>query len=323
MNNKLSIIVTSYGNEKTLKNTLESVISNMIDSDELIIIDDGTEDDSLNIARTQAMINNDKNIKIIQKEHQGVSQARNTGVQVATGDWVTFVDGDDMLRPNALNSIRPYLEQNNPVIFTAFRNVYNDEMLNEYLNEPAIVENSSSESSYNIYIQNFLGKWYWNPGCAYYRKDFVMQWFDPTMVSGEDTVFWMRLMTQMAYGKQEATVLTFKNKSNPFLYIHRKGSITDHITNGDVTLEQMKKIALDNTRMINEWTNYNNPLYQLAIENKESQFIDNECEHIKERNIELFAKINGQQITEPETPQIETKERPKNRLLALFHRSES
>lgn len=97
-----SIVVPVYNASKWLNDTLGSVLSQDFDNWELILVDDGSTDDSYLILEDFA--SKDKRIKAISQKNSGVSAARNRGLQYASGEYVIFLDADDMLSENALST---------------------------------------------------------------------------------------------------------------------------------------------------------------------------------------------------------------------------
>jgi Glycosyltransferases involved in cell wall biogenesis len=91
----ISVIVPVYNTEKYLKDCVESIYQSGIENIECILIDDGSIDASGRICDELQELY--KNLKVIHTVNKGVSNARNMGLQVANGDYVTFVDGDDLL----------------------------------------------------------------------------------------------------------------------------------------------------------------------------------------------------------------------------------
>lgn len=89
---KISIITPVYNAEKYIERCIKSIKNQSYKNIEHIIIDDGSTDDTLKICQKY-----DKNIKLIHKENEGVSKARNVGLEKSTGDYVLFVDADDWL----------------------------------------------------------------------------------------------------------------------------------------------------------------------------------------------------------------------------------
>lgn len=91
---KVSIIVPVYNAEKYIQNCVESLCNQLYQNIEIILVDDGSKDESAKIC--DKMANNDSRVNVIHKENGGVSSARNVGIKVATGYYIMFADSDDM-----------------------------------------------------------------------------------------------------------------------------------------------------------------------------------------------------------------------------------
>jgi len=97
---KLSIIIPAYNAEQYIKPCLDSILQNSKDflsETEIIVINDGSTDNTLKILKDY---NKHKNIKIHTTINQGVSAARNLGISLAKGEWITFIDADDTVNNN-------------------------------------------------------------------------------------------------------------------------------------------------------------------------------------------------------------------------------
>jgi len=107
----LSIIVPVYNVESYLSKCLDSILDQNISADEyeIIVVIDGATDNSLKIANTYAEKNS--HIQVICQRNQGLGAARNTGIQVADGKYLLFVDSDDYLNSMSLKDILFYIEQ--------------------------------------------------------------------------------------------------------------------------------------------------------------------------------------------------------------------
>lgn len=95
MNTKLSIIVPIYNGEKFLSCCIDSILSQSFTDFELLLVDDGSEDNSGKICDGYAL--KDRRIRVIHQTNSGVTFARKTGVEYAKGEYVCFVDADDYL----------------------------------------------------------------------------------------------------------------------------------------------------------------------------------------------------------------------------------
>lgn len=99
---KVSIIIPVYNLDKYLKKCIESVIIQTYYNLEILLIDDGSVDNSLEICKFYEKL--DKRIRVLQHENHGVSFTRNKGIQNATGEYLMFVDGDDWLEESWVES---------------------------------------------------------------------------------------------------------------------------------------------------------------------------------------------------------------------------
>ncbi|MFZ3516700.1 glycosyltransferase [Vibrio harveyi] len=100
-NNMISVIIPVYNVEEYLFECLKSVIVNNYKKIEIIIIDDGSTDKSLNIAKRVQIC--DSRIKIIKQNNKGLSSARNIGIKNSKGEYFFFLDSDDFITPNCFN----------------------------------------------------------------------------------------------------------------------------------------------------------------------------------------------------------------------------
>lgn len=98
---KVSVIIPCYNAERYLAQCLDSVLAQSERAIEVIVVDDGSKDGTLSLANAYAEA--DDRVRVLHQENAGVSAARNRGLECARGEWVTFVDGDDVLLPQALH----------------------------------------------------------------------------------------------------------------------------------------------------------------------------------------------------------------------------
>ena len=109
----LSVIIPVYNVEKYLRKCVDSILLQDFANMEVILVDDGSPDNSGAICDEYA--EKDARVKVIHKENGGVSSARNTGLDVAQGKYIAFVDSDDYLLPNSFQPNVEYME-NHPDI---------------------------------------------------------------------------------------------------------------------------------------------------------------------------------------------------------------
>ncbi len=100
MQGKVSVIIPVYNRQAYIKECLESVLSQSYGNLEVIVLDDGSTDDTAKICRDMA--EEDGRIQLYAGDHKGVSAARNTAIEKATGEYVFFLDSDDIIHPGLL-----------------------------------------------------------------------------------------------------------------------------------------------------------------------------------------------------------------------------
>ena len=114
----VSIIIPVFNVEKYLGQCLESVLNQTYDNLEIIIVNDYSPDGSINIAQSYAA--NDSRIRIVNHlENKGLPAARNSGLEVATGEFIQFIDSDDWIPLNRIEIMLDYLTSNNSSIVVA------------------------------------------------------------------------------------------------------------------------------------------------------------------------------------------------------------
>lgn len=103
MSIKVSVIIPIYNGEKYIKRCIEALLCQSLYDIEIIIVNDGSKDKSSEIAHEMAKTDN--RIIVIDKENEGVSVARNTGIQKSRGQWIAFSDVDDYYYPDGLQNL--------------------------------------------------------------------------------------------------------------------------------------------------------------------------------------------------------------------------
>lgn len=107
----VSIVVPVYNTEAYLEDCIKSIISQTYDNLEIIIVNDGSTDNSAEICKR--IIGNDIRIHYIEKANSGVSDTRNIGIDNASGEYMIFADSDDLLAPDMIRLLVTYAEKNN------------------------------------------------------------------------------------------------------------------------------------------------------------------------------------------------------------------
>ncbi len=148
----LSIIVPIYGVEEYILEFLESIVPQLLDSTELILINDGTKDKSMQICHNFLGGNYD-NIVILEQSNQGQSVARNYGIQQAKGEYIGFLDPDDYVRSDYISKITECIQNNRDVDiidFKAFTFIHESKKIINTVN------NNLKEGLHNSFEKEYL-----------------------------------------------------------------------------------------------------------------------------------------------------------------------
>ncbi len=190
---KISIIIPVYNVEEYIEKTIRSIIEQQL-SDvmcELIIVDDGTQDNSILIAKNLLNINKIDH-KIISQKNSGVSAARNNGLKHAKGDYILFLDSDDLLDSSFLNNLSQFKGKDD-IIFWSFNNIdKNGKILKRYC-ESYNTTNNNYDKGIEVLKEILIKKNHliWT-GSAIYSKNFLKEndlMFNICHINGEDQEF--------------------------------------------------------------------------------------------------------------------------------------
>ena len=102
----ISIVIASYNQEQYLPEAIESCLTQTVKPDEIIVVDDGSQDNSLEIARKYP-------VKVISQTNRGLASARNSGIMNSTSEYILFLDSDDKLMADAVSRIQDVIDETN------------------------------------------------------------------------------------------------------------------------------------------------------------------------------------------------------------------
>lgn len=111
-----SIIIPAYNLEKCIEKTLESICKNQLDNVEIIVVNDGSRDDTAKVAKDYLSYNHVSHFEVLSQENKGVSAARNAGIAVAQGNYLIFCDGDDLCSQDMIEIISAYTDADHDMI---------------------------------------------------------------------------------------------------------------------------------------------------------------------------------------------------------------
>lgn len=178
----ISIAMPAYNRAHLLPRSIKSVLDQEYQQWELLIIDDGSTD---NTDEVVSGFLKDPRIKYIKKENTGAAHSRNVGVNHAQFEWITFLDSDDEAKPNWLSEVYKVMEEFNPsLIFCGNDNINSDGKLN-YVTLPIVYNKIFPNVKYNMLSGMFFLK----------RTDFIkLGGYDTEMKSGQHTELGFRLI---------------------------------------------------------------------------------------------------------------------------------
>lgn len=186
---KISVIIPLYNKESVVQQSLQTIVNTSYKDFEIVIVDDGSTDDSLKRVKDFVDFHKSNNIRIIEQKNAGPGAARNTGARNAKGDWIVFLDADDELLPDALNIFAKTIEEH-PEIDLADFNKYNrlgtKQELNRHTSE-GFVKNPMKE----CFLLRLL------PGCGstiYLREFFLKHLYNEKIRRFEDAELILRVL---------------------------------------------------------------------------------------------------------------------------------
>ena len=206
----ISIIVPVYNVEQYLPKCLDSIINQTYKNLEIILIDDGSTDKSGKICDKYK--NEDKRIKVIHKINTGVSAARNDGIDIAQGTYITFVDSDDWIEEDYINLATACLTKYQPDILINNYKRCNKDNSNSMNMDPIFFY--SQEALFEMVRKKYFN---WSPVATFYSTKICKSIkFDSNINYGEDLLF------KYNFIKNSKNILYVPLKK--YFYINRKSS---------------------------------------------------------------------------------------------------
>ena len=293
---KVSVIVPIYNVEKYLKKCLDSLVNQTLDDIEIILVNDGSKDNSKQIAEKFA---NDYPNKIIylEKENGGLSSARNYGLKHAKGDYISFVDSDDYVSKNLYKNLLEYMDNDYDMV--KFKIIKVDINNNTFIeNSSHKFENKTGEEAFDIlYKEDVMTETAW----AYLYKRIFWQ---------ENNFEFMKGMYHEDFGLIPLVLLKAKKVASTdvigYYYVQSDNSITrnaniekkrkmsmDLLTFYDNMVEKVKNFGLSKKSIENLKLYYTNCIL-LEINNiSDSNDVNKYIEEIKKRKMIKNIKIRN------------------------------
>jgi glycosyltransferase involved in cell wall biosynthesis len=187
----ISVIIPVYNGENTIKETIVSVLNQTLTQIELIVINDGSTDSTLEIVSNIT----DSRLKIVSFPNAGLSASRNRGIKLASGEFISFIDADDLWTPDKLESQFNALIQNpNAGVAYSWTNWINE-------SGKIIYGGGCHQFSGNVYTHLFLGDFIEGGSNVLIRRSALDEigGFNETIQYSEDWEMWLRLATKYEF----------------------------------------------------------------------------------------------------------------------------
>ena len=217
MNPKISIVIPIYNTAKYLPKCLDSILNQTYKNLEIILIDDGSTDNSGKIADDYAK--KDPRIKVIHQKNAGQSTARNAGIKKATGEYISFIDADDEIRPDFIEKLLHAYNKDTAITVCGihYKRLKSGAAHDVYINPLRTRKPKESKKAYILYLLAIDGRMYSSVNKLYLTKIVKNLAFDQNLNFAEDTKFILDYLNQSS-GK-----ITFVLKP---LYIYNFGTET-------------------------------------------------------------------------------------------------
>ncbi len=248
INYKISIIIPVFNIEKYISSCLDSVLTQTYKNLEILIINDGSTDNSKEIIENYAT--KDNRIIVINKENGGVTSARNVGLKLATGDYIGFVDGDDYIEPNMFELLIKNAVDNNADISHCGCRIVFPSRVDYYYNTNEKILQSNKDGLKELILGSKIEPSMCN---KLYKSDIIKdKQIDSKFISNEDYLF-------NIYAFKSSKVSYYEDKA---LY-HYQARINS-AASSKIDSRKIKN-SLDISRIImNELENYDDELFNLA-----------------------------------------------------------
>ena len=233
---KLSIIVPCYNVEKYLEKCIKSIISNNVKEEyEIILVNDGSTDNTEKII--DKLKKQYKQIRSISQKNKGLSGARNTGIEKAKGEYITFVDSDDYLDSNVYNKVLDkFKEYNYDMVMFGVEMIYDNESLNKKVNLGVNGDLKSKEEVKDIMTSIYPTAWN-----KVYRRDVLGNFRFKEKIKYEDVEFLYRILPSInSIGLVEDAFYNYIQRENSITYTFNK-SLYDFIDNMNGLVTYYKK----------------------------------------------------------------------------------
>jgi len=185
----ISVVIPTYNSADFIAKTLETVFLQTYNNYEVIVSDDGSTDNTVDVVKSFFLKYPDREKKLLINKHKGPGAARNKGIEIASGDWVSFLDSDDLWDHNKLERVVRYILNSESVDLVCHSQIA-IEGPKEALMNPVKYFNNKIDPFLSIYRENCL---YTSALTVKKSILYLAGLFDNILPSAQDYELWLRL----------------------------------------------------------------------------------------------------------------------------------
>lgn len=288
---EISVVIPVYNVEKYLKQCLDSVVNQTFNDIEIICIDDGSSDSSLDILNEYAK--KDDRFKILTQENKGPSYTRNRGIDTAQGKYLYFMDSDDYIEPESLEELYNIAESNSTdcIIFKMIN--FDDETGEKYSSEYYDMEFLGELVGDNVFShKDIKGDLFFvavSPQGKFFNLDFIRNIKFPEDVIFEDNVFFLEVLLKAERLYFYDKYLCNRRVRSGSLMTSKK-NFTDYITVSNMMVDMSKEHGIYNDE-------YKPQLFEKILKNSFMRF----NEVTDESKLEYFDALKKDFLSKKDT----------------------
>lgn len=242
---KATVVIAAYNIENYIEKCLYTVTKQTLEDIEIIIVNDGSTDKTLD--RINDLANNDERIKIINKENAGVVEARKSGYDEATGEYILFIDGDDWISHNTIELLyNKAISGNYDIVCNNYKYAFDNGTFSD-MKQKVTKDLKKGEFLEQVMLEGVFA----NIWSKFIKKEFIDRnkiIFPSSMVYGED----LAMLVMLAINNPSVTFV----QESLYFYYQRMSSVTNIVTEKifdiNKAVEFIKK-SLDDANLYNKY----------------------------------------------------------------------
>lgn len=279
---KISVIIPVFNDEKRIETSINSVLNQTYDNLELIVINDGSTDKTLEKIQKYS----DKRIRVFTQENQGTGQARNRGLKEATGDFICFVDSDDTIELHFLETMINLIRQKEAsIVACSYKNntgkIYELDKTEAFKYLIALPEKIPMSVVGKIFKRNAIETLYFDKSNHFEDIKFAVETF-----TNADKVVYLEEILYNSTQREDSRSKYFKNDDRMKACLGNRELVKQkfpELIDDYITYSLFNSIAIANSMILND--SYNNELLS-----KVKEQVQNNVESIKKSKYTVWKK---------------------------------